>query len=227
MRVLIAEDQALLRQGLALLFEDAGHEMVASLPDVERVLPTIESARPDLVVLDVRMPPTFTDEGTRLACSIKADYPDLGVLILSHHVETRHAVELISLGGFGYLLKDRVLDIPDFLDAAERVANGGSALDPQVVLRLVSSATGDDPLAHLSIREHEVLALMAQGRTNAGIANALCVSPGTVEKHVHSILVKLHLPKTDDDHRRVLAVVAYLDALASSRNARTASADYS
>jgi DNA-binding NarL/FixJ family response regulator len=212
MRVVIAEDQALLRQGLTLLFEDAGHEVVASLGDAEPLLPSVESHHPDLVVLDVRMPPTFTNEGTRVAQAIKSEHPDVGVLILSQHIETRHAIELVALGGFGYLLKDRVLDVPDFLDAAVRVADGGSALDPQVVVRLVYSANGDDPLAELSSREREVLTLMAEGRTNAAIARALWVTYGTVEKHVHSILLKLRLPNTENDHRRVLAVVAYLDA---------------
>jgi DNA-binding NarL/FixJ family response regulator len=211
-RIVIAEDQALLRQGLTLLFEDGGHEVVASLGDAERLLPTIASHRPDLVVLDVRMPPTFTDEGTRAARAIKAEYPDLGVLILSDHIETSHALELVSLGAFGYLLKGRVLEVSDFLDAAVRVAHGGSALDSQVVMRLVSSANGDDPLAELSNREREVLELMAEGRTNAGIARALWVTSATVEKHVHRILTKLRLPETADDNRRVLAVVAYLDA---------------
>ena len=215
MRVVIAEDQALLRHGLALLFEDEGHEAVASLPDAESLLPTIGSHHPDLVVLDVRLPPTFTDEGTRVARTIKAEHPDLGVLILSQHIETRHALELVSLGGFGYLLKDRVLEVRDFLDTAARVAHGGSALDPQVVGTLLSPANGDDPLAELTNREREVLELMAQGRTNAGIARALSVTTATVEKHVHSILTKLRLPETRDANRRVLAVVAYLDALAS------------
>jgi DNA-binding NarL/FixJ family response regulator len=211
-RVVIAEDQALLRQGLALLFEDGGHEVVASLGDAEHLLSTIATHHPDLVVVDVRMPPTFTHEGTLIARTIKTDYPDLGVLILSQHIEASHAVDLASLGGFGYLLKDRVLEVRDFLDAAVRVAHGGSALDPQVVVKLISSVTGDDPLAELSSREREVLELMAEGRTNAGIARALWVTKSTVEKHVHSILAKLHLPETEDDHRRVLAVVAYLEA---------------
>lgn len=212
MRVVIAEDQALLRQGLALLFEDGGHEVVASLGDAEHLLPTIGRYRPDLVVLDVRMPPTFTDEGTRVARTIKAEHPDLGVLILSQHIETSHAVELVSLGGFGYLLKDRVLEVRDFLDAAARVAHGGSALDPQVVARLVSSADGDNPLGELSDREREVLELMAQGLTNAGIASRLYLSERTVETHVRHVLMKLDLADGDDGHRRVLAVLAYLGA---------------
>jgi DNA-binding NarL/FixJ family response regulator len=211
-RVVIAEDQALLRQGLALLFEDGGHEVVASLGDAERLLPTIAMHRPDLVVLDVRMPPTFTDEGTREARAIKAEHPDLGVLILSQHIETSHAVELVSLGGFGYLLKDRVLEVGDFLDAATRVAHGGSALDPQVVARLVSAADGDHPLPELSGREREVLELMAEGLTNAGIARRLYLSERTVEAHVRHVLMKLELADGEDGHRRVLAVLAYLGA---------------
>ena len=212
MRVVIAEDQALLRQGLSLLFEDGGHEVVASLGDAERLLPTITTHRPDLVVLDVRMPPTFTDEGTRVARAIKAEHPDLGVLILSQHIETSHAVELVSLGGFGYLLKDRVLEVGDFLDAATRVAHGGSALDPQVVARLVSAADGDHPLPELSGREREVLELMAEGLTNAGIARRLYLSERTVEAHVRHVLMKLELADGEDGHRRVLAVLAYLGA---------------
>jgi DNA-binding NarL/FixJ family response regulator len=211
-RVVIAEDQALLRQGLALLFEDGGHDVVASLGDAERLQPTIATHRPDLVVLDVRMPPTFTDEGTRVARTIKAEHPDLGVLILSQHIETSHAVELVSLGGFGYLLKDRVLEVRDFLDAATRVAHGGSALDPQVVARLVSSAEGNNPLPELSEREREVLELMAEGLTNAGIARRLYLSERTVEAHVRHVLRKLDLADGEDAHRRVLAVLAYLGA---------------
>jgi len=212
-RVVIAEDQVLLREGLARLFEDGGHEVVASLPDAEHVLATIAGHRPDLVVLDVRMPPSFTDEGARAAKQIKEQRPELGVLVLSQHVETAHAVELVSQGGFGYLLKNRVLDVEAFLAAAERVAAGGSALDPQVVASLVSAGTAaDDPLAALSGREREVLELMAEGLTNAGIANRLVLSERTIEAHVRSVLMKLSIPESGEAHRRVLAVLAHLTA---------------
>ena len=213
MRVVIAEDQVLLREGLARLFEDGGHEVVASLADAEHLLPTVAGHRPDLVVLDVRMPPSFTDEGARAAKQIKEQHPELGVLVLSQHIETAHAVELVSQGGFGYLLKNRVLDVGAFLAAAERVATGGSALDPQVVASLVSPGRAkEDPLAALSAREREVLELMAEGLTNAGIARRLVLSERTVEAHVRSVLMKLSIPESGDAHRRVLAVLAHLTA---------------
>jgi DNA-binding NarL/FixJ family response regulator len=211
-RVVIAEDQVLLREGLGRLFEDAGHEVVASLGDAEHLLPAIVGHRPDLVVVDVRMPPTFTDEGARAAMQVKEEIPEVGVLVLSQHVETQHAVGLVRLGGFGYLLKDRVLEVVDFLEAAERVANGGSALDPQVVATLVSPAGADGPLAELSDREAEVLELMAEGLTNAAIGRRLYLSERTVEAHVRHVLMKLDIPQSDDAHRRVLAVLAHLDA---------------
>jgi DNA-binding NarL/FixJ family response regulator len=213
MRVVIAEDEVLLREGLARLFEDGGHEVVASLPDAEHLPATIAGHRPDLVVLDVRMPPSFTDEGTRAAERIKREHPELGVLVLSQHVETAYAVDLVSLGGFGYLLKQRVLEVGEFLAAAERVANGGSALDPRVVGNLVSPArAADDPLAELSGREREVLELMAEGLTNAGIATRLYLSERTVEAHVRHVLMKLSIPEGGGAHRRVLAVLAHLTA---------------
>jgi DNA-binding NarL/FixJ family response regulator len=172
------------------------------------------------VVLDVRMPPTFTDEGARAAKGIKEQHPELGVLVLSQHVETAHAVELVSQGGFGYLLKNRVLDVGAFLAAAERVATGGSALDPQVVASLVSpGSAADDPLAALSGREREVLELMAEGLTNAGIAKRLVLSERTVEAHVRSVLMKLSIPESGEAHRRVLAVLAHLTAAQSSTSA--------
>jgi DNA-binding NarL/FixJ family response regulator len=209
-RVVIAEDQVLLREGLARLFRDGGHDVVASLGDAEHLLSAVGGHRPDLVVLDVRMPPTFTDEGTRAARQIKEEHPDVGVLVLSQHIETSHAVALVSLGGFGYLLKDRVLDVAEFLAAAERIAKGGSALDPHVVASLLSPGAVEDPLGELSDREREVLELMAQGLTNAGIASRLYLSERTVEAHVRHVLMKLDLPEGEDGHRRVLAVLAHL-----------------
>jgi DNA-binding NarL/FixJ family response regulator len=211
-RIVIAEDQALLREGLARLFADAGHEVVAAVGDADRLLPAVASHRPALVVVDIRMPPTFTDEGARAAREIKESDPEIGVLLLSQHVETTHVVSLVALGGFGYLLKDRVLDVGEFLGAAERVAHGGSALDPQVVASLVSVRGEDGPLAHLTEREREVLELMAEGLTNTGIAKRLYLSERTVEAHVRHILMKLDVPESQDGHRRVLAVLAHLSA---------------
>jgi DNA-binding NarL/FixJ family response regulator len=211
-RVVIAEDQVLLREGLARLFEDGGHQVVASLGDAHGLLPTITEHDPDLVVLDIRMPPTFTDEGAHAAKEIKETHPDLGVLVLSQHIETSHAVALVTLGGFGYLLKDRVLQVGEFLAAAERVARGGSALDPKVVASLVSTQGDHDPLAQLTERERKVLELMAEGLTNAGIAKRLYLSERTVEAHVRHVLTKLDLPEGENAHRRVLAVLAHLNA---------------
>src|SRR4051794_10912201 len=219
MRIVIAEDQALLREGLARLFADGGHEVVASLSDAERLVPAVAGHRPDLVVLDVRMPPTFTDEGARAAMQIKEHHPEVGVLVLSQHIETTYAVKLVSLAGFGYLLKDRVLQVDDFLAAAERVARGGSALDPQVVTALLSPDAGPGPLAALSEREREVLELMAEGLTNAGVAHRLVLSERTVEAHVRQVLMKLDVPDSADSHRRVLAVLAQLSAAKSSTSA--------
>lgn len=218
MRVVIAEDEVLLREGLARLFEDGGHEVVASLAEAKHLSATVAGHRPDLVVVDVRMPPSFTDEGTRAAEQLKRDHPDLGVLVLSQHIETTHAVHLVSCGGFGYLLKHRVLEVAEFLAAAERVARGGSALDPRVVASLVSPASAaEDPLAELSEREREVLGLMAEGLTNAGIAKRLFLSERTVEAHVRHVLMKLSMPDSDDGHRRVLAVLAHLTSAQSQR----------
>jgi DNA-binding NarL/FixJ family response regulator len=212
MRVVIAEDQVLLREGLARLFADAGHKVVASLGSADGLANAVAEHDPDLVVVDVRMPPSFTDEGARAARQIKEAYPETGVLVLSQHIETTHAVTLVALGGFGYLLKDRVLAVDEFLSAAERVANGGSALDPKVVASLVSPATADDPLAQLTESERRVLALVAEGLSNAAIAKRLYLSERTVEAHVRHILMKLDMAQTDESHRRVLAVLAYLSA---------------
>jgi DNA-binding NarL/FixJ family response regulator len=211
-RVVIAEDQALLREGLARLFRDGGHDVVATLADADGVLETVGRRRPDLVVLDIRMPPTFTDEGARAALAIKDEHPDVGVLVLSQHIETTHAVTLVSRRGFGYLLKDRVLEVGEFLATAARVAAGGSALDPVVVANLVAPANGS-PVDRLSERERGVLQLMAEGLTNSGIASRLVVSERTVEAHVRHILTKLDITETDDAHRRVTAVLTYLDSL--------------
>ena len=208
---MIAEDQVLLRDGLGRLFADGGHEVVASYGDARHINAAVRGHRPDLVVLDIRMPPTFTDEGARAAAAIKREHPDVGVLMLSQHVETSHVVELVRLGRFGYMLKDRVLDVADFLAAAERVARGGSALDPEVVGRLISPET-DDGLAELSEREREILSLMAEGLTNTGIAKRLVLSERTVEAHVRHVLSKLDIPQSEDGHRRVLAVLTHLSA---------------
>jgi DNA-binding NarL/FixJ family response regulator len=210
-RVVIAEDTVLLREGLAGLLEDAGHEVVGRVGDADALLALVSEHEPDLAIVDVRMPPDYDDEGTQAAATIRREHPGTGVLVLSQHIETRHVVELVAAGGgFGYLLKDRVLDVDDFLDAARRVSEGGSALDPQVVSGLIASQPREDALSAVTPREREVLALMAEGRTNAGIARRLWLTEKTVETHVRSILMKLGLPTSSDDHRRVMAVLTYL-----------------
>ena len=211
MRIVIGEDSALFREGLVLLLRDAGHEVVAAVGDAPALVEAVDRERPDLAVVDIRMPPGNDDDGARAAAQIRRARAAVPVVLLSQHVETRHALDLVAEGGFGYLLKDRVLDVDDFLDALVRVAGGGSALDPEVVAALVTGRR-DDPLAALSPREREVLALMAEGRTNAGIARRLWLTDRTVETHVRSILGKLGLPASDEDHRRVLAVLAHLRA---------------
>lgn len=208
---MIAEDAVLLREGLANLLEDAGHEVAARTGDAQALLAAVEAERPDLAVVDVRMPPGYSDEGMRAAATIRERFPATGVLVLSQHIETRHAVDLVAAGGgFGYLLKDRVLHVDDFLDAACRVSRGGSALDPEVVSVLVTSRRPDQSLADLTPRELEVLRLMAEGLTNAGIAKRLWLTERTVETHIRAILGKLDLAAGEDEHRRVLAVLAYL-----------------
>ncbi|HWM00945.1 MAG TPA: response regulator transcription factor [Actinophytocola sp.] len=212
MRIVIAEDQVLLREGLKMLFVDGGHEVVATLGDADGLLAAVASYQPDLVVADIRMPPTFSDEGARAAETVKSAHPEIGVLLLSQHIETTHVVGLVSLGGFGYLLKDRVLDVGEFLASAERVARGGSALDPQVVAGLVARRGDNDPLAALTDRERHVLELMAEGLTISGIARRLFLSERTVEAHVRHVFTKLALPESEDGHRRVLAVLTHLSA---------------
>jgi DNA-binding NarL/FixJ family response regulator len=215
-RVVIAEDQALLRDGLVRLFEDTGHAVLAAVGDADRLRAAVSEHEPDLAVVDVRMPPSHTDEGMRAARWIRDAHPRVGVLMLSQHVEAAGAVGLVSHGGFGYLLKDRVLDVADFLEAAVRVARGGSALDPQVVSSLVGGESADT-LAMLTEREREVLSLMAEGLTNSAIARRLVLTERTVEGHVRSVLMKLDLPVGEGAHRRVLAVIAYLRAAEHTR----------
>jgi DNA-binding NarL/FixJ family response regulator len=210
MRVIVAEDSVLLRQGLVLLLTESGHEVVACA-DAEELLRAVAADQPDVAVVDVRMPPTFTDEGLRAALIVRDRWPDVGVLVLSQWVEERYATELIAgrPTGVGYLLKDRVADVSDFLEALSRVADGGSALDPEVVAQLL--ARSRSPLEALTRREREVLALMAEGRTNSAIAGTLVVGAGAVEKHIANIFSKLGLAPGDRDHRRVLAVLRYLE----------------
>ena len=216
MRLVIAEDTALLREGLAGLLEDAGHTVVARVGDGESLLAVVAEHEPDLAIVDVRMPPTYEDEGMKAAAVIRREHPGTAVLVLSQHVESRHAVDLVGTGGgFGYLLKDRVLDVDEFLEAVERVKSGGSALDPEVVRQLLTPQQTDDALAQLTPREHEVLGLMAEGRTNVGIAKQLWLTEKTVETHVSSILGKLGLSHSAEGHRRVLAVLTYLRASAA------------
>jgi len=211
-RIVIGEDSALFREGLARLLVDAGHDVVGKAADAPSLLATVEQTSPDLAVIDIRMPPDHTDDGARAARAIRASHPELGIVLLSQHVETRHSVELVSQGRFGYLLKDRVLDVDDFLDTLRRVAAGGSALDPEVVGRLIGGHGAGDPLATLTAREREVLAAMAEGRTNVGIARRLWLTERTVETHVGSIMSKLGLTSDAENHRRVQAVLLYLNA---------------
>jgi DNA-binding NarL/FixJ family response regulator len=213
MRVVLVEDEVLLREGMASLLERSGVEVVGQAGDAIQLLTLVGEASPDLVVIDIRMPPTRTREGLEAARQIREQFPDIGILVLSAHAEVEHAVELLATGrGIGYLLKSRVTDVTEFLDTLERIAKGGSVVDPALVQELLAVRRRVDPLAALSEREREVLALMAEGRSNAGIASRLWVTEGTVEKHVRSILQKLNLPETDQDHRRVLAVVTFLQA---------------
>jgi len=211
-RVVIAEDSLLLREGLAKLLEDAGFEVVGQAGNAEDLLLKVRSHTPDVAIVDVRMPPTQTDEGAAAAETIRAEHPEIGVLLLSQTVEARRAVRLFSEQpeGFGYLLKDRVLDVDDFLDSVRRVARGGTAIDPEVVAQLVGRRRPGNPVDELTERERAVLELMAEGRSNQGIGKKLFLSPKTIETHIHAIFRKLGLESAPDDHRRVLAVLAYL-----------------
>jgi DNA-binding NarL/FixJ family response regulator len=213
MRVILAEDDVLLREGLASLLERSDFDVVGQTGDGSWILPLVRDLTPDLVVVDIRMPPTHTTEGLEAAREIRNEFPDTGILVLSAHAEVEHAMELLATGQkIGYLLKSRVTDMDEFIETLERIVRGGSVMDPALVQELVSARRRNDPLEDLSPREREVLALMAEGRSNAGIARRLWVTEGTVEKHVRHILEKLSLPETGDDHRRVLAVVTFLEA---------------
>jgi DNA-binding NarL/FixJ family response regulator len=214
MRAVIADDSVLLREGVARVLEEAGIEVAASVGDADALRRVVATEKPDVAIVDVRMPPTQTDEGSRAAEAIRERHPEVGVLMLSQVVEAHTALRLFGERpeGFGYLLKDRVLELDDFVEAVRRVARGGTAMDPQVVSQLVGKRRKDDPIDDLSPREREVLGLMAEGRSNAGICAKLFLSPKTVETHVSSIFNKLRLAQTPDDHRRVLAVLAYLRA---------------
>jgi DNA-binding NarL/FixJ family response regulator len=211
-RIALADDDVLLREGLARLLEASGFEVVGQAGDATGLLELVRRHAPDLVIVDIRMPPAQETEGLEAARVIREEFPEAGILVLSAHVEVEEAVELLERGQrVGYMLKSRVTDVGDFVETVERIARGGSVVDPGLVQELVAARRRDDPLGELTPREREVLALMAEGRSNAGIARRLVVTEGTVEKHVHSILGKLRLPETDDDHRRVLAVIAFLD----------------
>jgi DNA-binding NarL/FixJ family response regulator len=210
MRIVIGEDSALFREGLARLLEDAGHEVVGRAADAVTLVHVVEEELPDLAVIDVRMPPDGTDDGARAARTLRERLPELAIVMLSQHVETRHSTDLVASGRFGYLLKDRVFDVDDFLDALRRVAEGGSALDPEVVATLLAPRRRHDALELLTPREREVLELMAEGRTNVGIARRLWLTDRTVETHVSSIIRKLGLTDSEEEHRRVLAVLTWL-----------------
>jgi serine/threonine-protein kinase PknK len=210
-RVAVAEDDVLLREGLASLLERSDFDVVGQAGDATELLDLVREHEPDLVIVDIRMPPTHSTEGLVAAHTIRNEFPEIGILVLSAHVEIEEAAELLATGQrVGYLLKGRVLDVEEFIDSLRRIASGGAVVDSGLVQTLVQVRRGDDPLSELTSREREVLALMAEGRSNAGIATQLWLAEGTVEKHVRHILAKLHLPETKDDHRRVLAVVTFL-----------------
>jgi len=212
-RVVLADDDVLLREGIASLLEQSGFDVVGQAGAAAGLIELVREHSPDLVVVDIRMPPGHSTEGLDAARVIRAEFPQVAILVLSAHVEVEHAMELLASGhSIGYLLKSRVTDVAEFVDVVGRIARGGSVVDPALVQELVAARRRDDPLDRLSPREHEVLALMAEGRSNAGIARKLWVTEGTVEKHVRSILMKLRIPETDDDHRRVRAVITLLEA---------------
>ncbi|WNG89393.1 response regulator transcription factor [Mycobacterium sp. ITM-2016-00317] len=212
LKVVVADDDVLLREGLASLLERSGFEIVGQAGDGVTLLDMVRTQRPALVLTDIRMPPTHTSEGLDAARVIREESPEVGIVVLSAHVDVDHAMELLAGGhAIGYLLKTRVTDVTDFIDTLQRIANGASVVDPALVAELVSARKRDDPLGALSAREREVLTLMAEGLSNAGIGRRLWVTEGTVEKHVRSILTKLNLPETGDDHRRVRAVIMYLE----------------
>jgi DNA-binding NarL/FixJ family response regulator len=211
--VVIADDDLLLREGLASLLTQAGYSVVGQAGDAAGLLNLVRARRPDIAIVDIRMPPDHATEGLRAAQAIREESPEIAILVLSAYVEVKHATALLASGErSGYLLKSRVANIDEFLESIDRLCRGGSVVDPSLVVELLAAHTADDPLEGITSREREVLALMAEGRTNAGIARRLWVTEGTVEKHVHSIFVKLRLPETADDHRRVLAVVTFLGA---------------
>lgn len=214
LRVVIAEDSAILRDGLVQLLADRGFAITDAVADADALWRAIERERPDVAVVDIRMPPTFTDEGLRAAIELRRHYEGLGILLFSQYIETRYAAELMAddAAGIGYLLKDRVADVSDFVEALRRVAAGGTALDPEVVTQLLGASRRTDSISVLSGREKEVLSLMAEGRSNAAIAEQLVISEGAVEKHVANIFTKLDLPVSQSDHRRVLAVLRFLDS---------------
>jgi DNA-binding NarL/FixJ family response regulator len=214
LRVVIAEDSAVLRDGLVQLLVDRGFAITGAVSEPEALRRSIERERPDVAVVDIRMPPTFTDEGLRVAIELRRQYDGLGILLFSQYIETRYAAELLAGGaaGIGYLLKDRVADVSDFVEALVRVASGGTALDPEVVTQLLGASRHSDSISVLSAREKDVLSLMAEGRSNAAIAEALVISDGAVEKHVANIFAKFDLPVSQSDHRRVLAVLRFLDS---------------
>jgi serine/threonine-protein kinase PknK len=212
-RVALADDEVLLREGLAGLLERSGFEVVGQCGDGPELIALVDEHRPDLALVDIRMPPTHSTEGLDAARVIRERFPQTAIVVLSAHVDVEHAMDLLASGQrSGYLLKSRVTDVQEFIQALERIVRGGSVVDPELVRELVAARQVDDPLDEITAREREVLSLMAEGRSNAGIARKLCVTEGTVEKHVHSILAKLPLADTHDDHRRVLAVLAFLDA---------------